>query len=321
MGKVGGERNFGYGKRMDWAGKNALHDRYGNGRFATQAAHQARWAAFCEFARERGVRDARNITADLLSSYGTHLGDRVGQGDMKVAYAQNLLSSVNVVLQALRHDTKLRISPADCVGDRQHARTAVPCGLDRARVDAVIRELEARGEHRIAAAVGLMRYQGLRMREAFLFDARDGAKQLEQRGAINVTHGTKGGRGRDVERWVPVLDGAARAAITKAEGVQGAGKNLLPAETSWVVWRDHAYSVYRQVAAEHGLATGFHDLRAAFAVERFELYSETPAPVNGGSRTPSSQARTAAAERLAYELGHGRTDVLKHYIGSFATAG
>jgi hypothetical protein len=131
MGKVGGERNFGYGKRMDWAGKNALEDRYGNGRFATQAAHQARWVVFCEFARERGVRDARNVTAELLSSYGTHLGDSVRQGEVKVAYAQNLLSSVNVVLQALRHDTKLRVSPADCVGDRHYARSAAPLGLDR----------------------------------------------------------------------------------------------------------------------------------------------------------------------------------------------
>lgn len=31
MGKIGGRRNFGYGKQMAWAGKNALADRYGEG--------------------------------------------------------------------------------------------------------------------------------------------------------------------------------------------------------------------------------------------------------------------------------------------------
>jgi len=31
MGRVGGERNFGYGKQMAWAGKNALSERYGDG--------------------------------------------------------------------------------------------------------------------------------------------------------------------------------------------------------------------------------------------------------------------------------------------------
>ncbi len=43
MGKVGGERNFGYGKQMAWAGKNALADRYGDGHYGTQAAHGDRW--------------------------------------------------------------------------------------------------------------------------------------------------------------------------------------------------------------------------------------------------------------------------------------
>ncbi len=42
MGKIGGTRNFGYGKQMAWAGKNALHDRYGEGHYGTQAAHEER---------------------------------------------------------------------------------------------------------------------------------------------------------------------------------------------------------------------------------------------------------------------------------------
>ena len=29
MGNVGGNRNYGYGKQLAWAGKNALADRYG----------------------------------------------------------------------------------------------------------------------------------------------------------------------------------------------------------------------------------------------------------------------------------------------------
>ena len=42
MGNVGGNRNYGYGKQLAWAGKNALADRYGHGHFATRAAH-ATW--------------------------------------------------------------------------------------------------------------------------------------------------------------------------------------------------------------------------------------------------------------------------------------
>ena len=46
MGKVGGERNFGFGKQMAWAGRNALADRYGDGHYGTQAAHGDRWQQF-----------------------------------------------------------------------------------------------------------------------------------------------------------------------------------------------------------------------------------------------------------------------------------
>ena len=44
---------------MAWAGKNALADRYGEGRYATRAAHAERWQRFVAFAREAGIRDAR----------------------------------------------------------------------------------------------------------------------------------------------------------------------------------------------------------------------------------------------------------------------
>ncbi len=37
VGNVGGNRNYGYGKQLAWAGKNALLDRYGQGHFSTRA--------------------------------------------------------------------------------------------------------------------------------------------------------------------------------------------------------------------------------------------------------------------------------------------
>ncbi|MEJ2407451.1 MAG: hypothetical protein P8171_24930 [Candidatus Thiodiazotropha sp.] len=59
LGKVGGERNFGYGKQMAWAGKNALADRYGDGHYGTQAVHGDRWRQFCDYARDQEVQDVR----------------------------------------------------------------------------------------------------------------------------------------------------------------------------------------------------------------------------------------------------------------------
>jgi len=75
MGKTGGRRNFGYGKQMAWAGKNALANRYGEGRYATRAAHAERWQRFVAFARETCIRDARQVDRALVTAYGRHLAD------------------------------------------------------------------------------------------------------------------------------------------------------------------------------------------------------------------------------------------------------
>lgn len=62
MNKMEGRRNFGYGKQMAWAGKQALRDRYGNGRYGTVAGHSERWRQFVAWCREqRNVRDARLV--------------------------------------------------------------------------------------------------------------------------------------------------------------------------------------------------------------------------------------------------------------------
>ena len=43
MNRAGSHRNFGYGKQMAWAGKRALRDRYGDGRYGTVAGHAECW--------------------------------------------------------------------------------------------------------------------------------------------------------------------------------------------------------------------------------------------------------------------------------------
>ena len=55
MSKVGGNRNYGYGKTLAWAGRNALRDGFGSGRYGTRASHESRWRPFAEFAKERRI--------------------------------------------------------------------------------------------------------------------------------------------------------------------------------------------------------------------------------------------------------------------------
>ena len=61
---------------------------------------------------------------------------------------------------------------------------------------------------------------------------------------------------------------------------------------------------------------GFHELRAAYACERYQQLTGAAAPVVAGGRQVSKEEDTAARWVLTQELGHGRIDVVSSYIGS-----
>ncbi len=313
MGKVGGARNFGYGKKLDWAGKNALVDRYGCGHYATRAAHVERWRQFVSYAKAKGVKDARAVTRELINNYGAHLAQQVTSGTMSVAYAQNLLSSVNVVLESMRNDRLLRVLPAKLVGERRHVRDASPAGIDRKRVNAAAVALRKRDQAPVASVVELARDLGLRFREASLLDLQAALLQARALGRINITEGTKGGRGREVDRWVPVSQQALQA-LDRAAAVQAASRNLVPTTMNYRQWRDHAYAIWRPVANQFGLS-GFHDLRAAYACDRYQQLTGYPAPVVTNHRQASKTADRSARSALSQELGHGRIDIVASYLG------
>ncbi len=314
MGKIGGGRNYGYGKRMAWAGKNALADRYGEGHYGTRASHAERWAQFAAYADGQGIKDARQVTSYLIAEYGAALQEKVQAGEMAVSYAQNLLSTVNVVLEVMRGDRVLHVAPAELVGQRTYIRETAPAGLDRETVARAGQELMERGEARVTAIIGLARELGLRFREASLIDARTALKQAREQGLCNITQGTKGGRGREVNRWVPVTSRAMNC-LERAATVQGDNRNLVPQELSYSQWRDHAYHVWSTVSAEHGLK-GFHDLRAAYACNRYEQLTGKEAPVVAGQREADKRSDAVARQIISRELGHERVDVVRSYIGS-----
>jgi Integrase len=314
--KVGGNRNYGYGKSLVWAGKNALKDRYGRGHFATQAAHAARWSKFVEFAKCEGVRDARDLTRDTIRSYASSLAGSVEANALSVRYAQNLVSTVNVVLETMRGDRQLRISPARLLGQRIDVRETAPQALDRQRVAEQIARLDQRGHARVATIASLARELGLRFREASLLDARAAYRQAQESQRINVTRGTKGGRGKEVDRWVPVSP-LALAALARATTLQGDQANLIPEGMNFREWRDHAYGVWGRSAEASHLA-GFHDLRAAYACERYEALTGAPAPVVAGERRVERATDHAARAVISQEIGHGRIEVVAAYVGSAA---
>lgn len=71
----------------------------------------------------------------------------------------------------------------------------------------------------------------------------------------------------------------------------------------------------RDLLHEHGLK-GFHELRAAYACERYEQMTGFPAPVNRVRvYREDRELDLRARQQISHELGHNRIDVVSAYIG------
>ncbi|MFJ4453569.1 integrase [Pseudomonas sp. NPDC089392] len=317
-------RNFGYGRQLSYAGPQALKDMFGGGHYGTVKAHSDRWQAFVKWCRSEqgpGLNDARQIDRKVLAGYAAYLRDVVGRGDLAVSTAQNRLSSVNRTMAALRGDQCVKLlSPSKALGmQRSGVRHAIPQGQDLKQVEQIVDALCSRDQRRAAAIVLLARATGMRLRETILADLPRLICEANDLGRINIQDGTKGGRsGASAPRWIAV-DDHIRGALGFARQVSPAGsQNLIAPHESYLNFLQKIIRPVRCILHAHNLK-GFHELRAAYACERYEQITQHHAPINGGHCCQVDRHLDHEARRqVSYELGHGRIDVVAGYIGGRA---
>ncbi|MDI3251849.1 hypothetical protein PS706_03099 [Pseudomonas fluorescens] len=314
-------RNFGYGRQLSYAGPQALRDFFGGGHYATVKAHSDRWRAFVRWCRSEdgpGFNDARQIDRQTLLDYAEHLRQQIEQGAIGIATAQNRLSSVNRTMAALRGDQSVKVpSPSIALGmQRTSVRRLVPQGQDHEQVKQIVDVLCKHQMQRAAAIVQLARVTGMRLREAILVDLPRLKHESEHYGKINIRDGIQGGRSHaSALRWITVND-PIRDALKFAEQVSPNGsRNLLAPNESYVDLQRQIVRPAREILHSHNLK-GFHELRVAYACERYEQITHHLAPINGGrcyqlDRRLDQDARV----QTSYELGLGRIDLLSTYIG------
>ncbi|MDD2137474.1 integrase domain-containing protein [Pseudomonas kurunegalensis] len=314
-------RNCGYGRQLSYAGPQALKDMFGGGHYGTVKAHCDRWQAFVRWCRSEqgpGINDARQIDRKVLADYAAYLRDVVRRGDLAVSTAQNWLSRVNRTMAALRGDQYVKLlSPSKALGmPRTGVRQSVPQGQDREQIKQIVDALCSRHQLRAAAIVLLARAAGMRLREAVLADLPWLSHEANDLGRINIQDGTKGGRvGASAPRWIGVND-QVREALRFAWKVSPAGShNLIAPHESYLNVLQEIIRPARSILHAHNLR-GFHELRAAYACERYEQITEHRAPINGGQCCQVDRYLDREARRqISCELGHGRIDVVAAYIG------
>lgn len=314
-------RNFGYGRQLSYAGPQALKDMFGGGHYGTVKAHCDRWQAFVKWCRSEqgpGINDARQIDRKVLADYAAYLREVVGRGDLAVSTAQNRLSSVNRTMAALRGDQYVKLpSPSEALGmQRTGIRHSAPQGQDRDQIKEIVNALCHNHQQRVAAIVLLARATGMRLREAILADSPRLSREATNLGRINIQDGTKGGRaGASAPRWIAV-DNHVRCALEFALRVSpGGSRNLIAPHESYLNVLQQIIRPARDILHAHNLK-GFHELRAAYACERYQQLTRHHAPVNGGlCHRLDCRLDFEARAQISHELGHGRIDVLAAYIG------
>lgn len=268
-----------------------------------------------------GINDARQIDRKVLADYAAYLRDVVRRGDLAVSTAQNRLSGVNRTMAALRGDQCVKLpSPSKALDmQRTGVRQSVPQGQDREQVKQIVDALCRQHQQRAAAIVLLARATGMRLREAILANLSRLSREANGLGRINIQDGTKGGRaGASAPRWIAV-DDHIRGALGFARQASPAGsRNLIAPHESYQSVLQEIVRPARDILHAHYLK-GFHELRAAYACERYERITQHHAPINGGKCYQLDQLLDREARRqISYELGHSRIDVVAAYIGGRA---
>lgn len=314
-------KNFGKGNNPEYATKVALNEHFRNGHKSTVQTHVERSRLFYDWLdTEHNIRDIRLITTQMLHEYALHLKFLMSEDEISAPTAINRISSVNVVLEIIRGDHKVRIDEISKALEKKrcHIRRSIPDGMDFSLIHNLHNALIENGHPRPAAIVLLARSTGMRLRECILADLPRLTREAKN-GCINIQDGCKGGRsGAFAPRWVSVTDEILYA-LNYAQQVSPVGsRNLLASDETYILFIRREINPSRPLMKLHGVK-GPHELRAAFACDRYKELVGTDAPVFPSPERADIRDHDAvrsARQIISRELGHERLEVTNSYVGS-----
>lgn len=141
---------------------------------------------------------------------------------------------------------------------------------------------------------------------------RDAEAAPEVSHFLQVHHGTKGGRPRDV----PIATERQRELLTRVTAMVEPGLFVGdPARSATQNRRRFYYVLERCGITKASLGVVAHGLRHQHANDEFEALTGEPSPVRGGGAVPR-ELRDHGRKRVARVLGHNRPRVTSCYLGS-----
>ena len=308
------KRNFGLGRNVKFAVKTALAESYGaNDHYPTRFIHHSRFLAFTDWLSnlDPPVKDLRKIKQEHALEYGEMLAELVNSGEMAVSYAQNLLSSINVVMRTVRLDQAIFVGPSKIVGKRSNIREHLPDATWE-KVESAAELAERQGNIRGAAFLLMARAFGMRAKEAALADLYRLRSEVDQEGAVLVLEGTKGGF-KSEDRLIQIELQQRRALEFALSAISESGTCLVDTNASYKEFLDRCIQPIRKILKSVGIRCP-HDLRAENFIDEYERVSGQLAPVKKAGafdRAADLRGRDAVGRRG----GHKRTSVASSYVG------
>lgn len=145
--------------------------------------------------------------------------------------------------------------------------------------------------------------------------ARDADAFPEHDTFLHISHGTKGGRPRDV----PITTDAQRELLSRLTEAVATGMYVgRPGHTSTQNSTRFYYVIRRFGISKDQLGVVAHGLRHQHANDQYESAAGAPSRVRGGAVRPALDAE--ARQRTARLLGHNRPRVVSCYVGTSLAA-
>jgi len=308
------KRNLGLGRNAKYAAKNALAQAYGgDAHYSTRFTHHSRFLSFLDWLSniDPPITDLRSITLEHAMKYGEGLATAVQCDEMEVSYAQNLLSTVNVVMRAVRLDREISLSPSQVVGKRSYIRETLP-DASWDKIYQAVELAEQQGNIRGAAFILMTRAFGMRAREAALADLSRLKKELDLNGSVHVLEGTKGGF-KSEDRIIQIEAEQRRALEYAINAVSESGTCLIDTNDSYKEFLNRCINPVRPLLKAVGIRCP-HDLRAEMFIEVYERESGQQAPLKQCGAF-DRDADLLGRKAVGRHGGHKRPTVSTSYIG------
>jgi hypothetical protein len=307
--------NFGYGRTLSYAVKQALISEYGFGCYGTRKTHEGRINIFIKLLSDYDVNDVRYITAEHTEAFAQRIEFDFISGNMCLSYAHNMISSVNIIMRIFRRNDDLYIKASDYLDARTYIRKKVPSMNDQS-INEAISILNESGYKRGSAIIRLVRHFGLRLREAVLMDLDRCWIEYKKTGFVTILEGTKGGRKCD-SRNIPVTPEGVKA-LEYARKVRPEGsKNILSANKEDESLKDFLCSEVEKVRSilKRYEIVNIREIRVYFMIEYFEKVTGLPAPVVDQSTLLNEELLRLGWTEVARVAGHNRMSVARSYVG------